>query len=217
MGKIKHHLKSHRYEFTIGILDEKSCSKSPFRQFEKWMQEAISRQVHEPNAMTLATTDSKGIVDSRIVLLRGIDKMGFAFYTNYKSGKGKEMSQNRRVCLNFFWPELQRQVRIRGKVEKLSTAASDRYFASRPRESQIGAWASLQSQVLTDRVELDERYIALTTQYEGKKIPRPAHWGGYRVLPLEIEFWQGRQNRLHDRLLFTKAKNGTWERCRLNP
>ncbi len=217
MEKIATHLKSYRHDFTIGILDEKNCSKSPFRQFEKWMYDAISQDVQEPNAMTLATSDSKGVVNSRIVLLRGLDKTGFTFYTNYKSGKGKEMSQNRHVCLNFFWPELQRQVRIRGKVEKLSAAASDRYFAGRPRESQIGAWASFQSQILTSRVELDERYIALSTKFEGMKIPRPPQWGGYRVLPSEIEFWQGRQSRLHDRLLFTKHKDGSWIRSRLNP
>jgi pyridoxamine 5'-phosphate oxidase len=191
--------------------------KDPVRQFRKWIADAIKAQVPEPTAMTLSTANKKGMVDSRIVLLRDLDSKGFSFFTNYKSAKGLEMASNKNVALNFFWPELQRQIRVRGIIEKLPSKDSDKYFSSRPRESQIGAWASHQSEILSDRDELDKRVEEITLKYEGKKIPRPEHWGGYRVKPLGIEFWQGRQNRLHDRFLFTKMKTGKWKLVRLNP
>ena len=181
------------------------------------MENALAAKVLEPTAMTLSTATKKGIVGSRIVLLRDLDKKGFNFFTNYNSAKGREMKENKNVSLNFFWPELQRQVRITGVIEKLPEKASEKYFASRPRESQIGAWASNQSEVLTNRQELESRVEKLFIEFDGKKVPRPKHWGGYRVKPTQIEFWQGRQSRLHDRFLFKKSRTGKWTMSRLNP
>lgn len=217
MQKLQKHLYSLRSEFALHQLDEKHISKNPFRQFEEWMSNAIDAEVMEPNAMTLATSSKGGRVDARIVLLRNLDKTGFTFFTNYKSAKGNEMKQNKQVCLNFFWPEIQRQIRIRGVIEKLPTRDSDKYFASRPRESQIGAWASHQSAELSSRTELESRFAELEAEFAGKKIPRPPHWGGYRVKPNYIEFWQGRLSRLHDRLVFKKGRAGKWAIGRLNP
>lgn len=217
MATLKQEIFNLRIDFALSTLDEKKISADPFKQFNKWMKNALTAKVNEPTAMTLSTANKKGIVDSRIVLLRDLDKKGFNFFTNYKSAKAKEMKENRHVSLNFFWPELQRQIRIRGVIEKLPEKASERYFASRPRESQVGAWASNQSEVLADRQELESRFEKLFSQFDGKKVPRPKHWGGYRVKPLEIEFWQGRPSRLHDRLLFKKSRSGKWTLSRLNP
>lgn len=217
MKKLKDEIFNLRVDFAIGSLDEKMISSDPFRQFNKWMENALAAKVLEPTAMTLSTATKKGIVGSRIVLLRDLDKKGFNFFTNYNSAKGREMKENKNVSLNFFWPELQRQVRITGVIEKLPEKASEKYFASRPRESQIGAWASNQSEVLTNRQELESRVEKLFIEFDGKKVPRPKHWGGYRVKPTQIEFWQGRQSRLHDRFLFKKARTGKWVMTRLNP
>lgn len=217
MKKLKDEIFNLRVDFAIGSLDEKMISSDPFRQFNKWMENAIAAKVLEPTAMTLSTATKKGIVGSRIVLLRDLDKKGFNFFTNYNSAKGREMKENKNVSLNFFWPELQRQVRITGVIEKLPEKASEKYFASRPRESQIGAWASNQSEVLTNRQELESRVEKLFIEFDGKKVPRPKHWGGYRVKPTQIEFWQGRQSRLHDRFLFKKSRTGKWTMSRLNP
>ncbi len=217
MTKLKDEIFNLRVDFNIGSLDEKKISSDPFKQFNIWMENALTAKVFEPTAMTLSTANKKGVVDSRIVLLRDLDKKGFNFFTNYNSAKGREMKENKNVSLNFFWPELQRQVRIRGVVEKLPEKASDKYFASRPRESQIGAWASNQSEVLADRNELENRVIELHLKFADKKVPRPKHWGGYRVKPTQIEFWQGRQSRLHDRFLFKKSRTGKWVMSRLNP
>jgi len=189
MKKLKDEIFNLRVDFAIGSLDEKMISSDPFRQFNKWMENALNAKVLEPTAMTLSTATKKGIVDSRIVLLRDLDKKGFNFFTNYNSAKGKEMKENKNVSLNFFWPELQRQVRIRGVIEKLPEKASEKYFASRPRESQIGAWASHQSEILINRQELESRVEKLFAEFDGKKVPRPKHWGGYRVKPTQIEFW----------------------------
>ncbi|MFM9027895.1 MAG: pyridoxamine 5'-phosphate oxidase, partial [Bacteroidota bacterium] len=187
------------------------------RQFELWMRHAIDAKVEEPNAMTLATSGKGGVPDARVVLLRDLDRKGFVFFTNYTSRKGKELTVNKRVCLNFFWPELQRQVRILGRVEKITSKASDSYFNSRPRQSQIGAWASLQSEVLDSRAELEERFVFFEKKFQGKKVPRPAFWGGYRVVPEQIEFWQGRRSRLHDRICYLRSKVGRWKHVRLYP
>jgi len=217
MKKLKDEIFNLRVDFAIGSLDEKMISSDPFRQFNKWMENALAAKVLEPTAMTLSTATKKGIVGSRIVLLRDLDKKGFNFFTNYNSAKGREMKENKNVSLNFFWPELQRQVRITGVIEKLPEKASEKYFASRPRESQIGAWASNQSEVLTNRQELESRVEKLFIEFDGKKVPRPKHWGGYRVKPTQIEFWQGRQSRLHDRFLFKRSRTGKWVMTRLNP
>lgn len=217
MVKLREMIRDMRTDYISFELDEKSVLKNPFRQFEKWMAEAIESEVEEPNAMTLATADKKGQPNARIVLLRDLDAKGFTFFTNYKSGKGKELAGNAKVCLNFFWTELQRQVRIQGKIEKLPAKASDAYFNTRPRESQIGAWASHQSEVLAGRTTLETRFIELEKEYSGRKVPRPPHWGGYRVVPVNLEFWQGRPSRLHDRIVFEKAPTGKWKIYRLNP
>ncbi len=217
MKKLQKEIFSIRVDFNQSNLNEKLVKKNPFSQFNVWMQNALDAKVNEPTAMTLSTADKKGKVDSRIVLLRDLDKNGFNFFTNYKSAKAHEMKENKKVALNFFWPELQRQVRIRGVIEKLPEKNSEAYFNSRPRESQIGAWTSHQSEVLSSRQELEDRFVELSAEFEGEKVPRPKHWGGYRVKPLEIEFWQGRPSRLHDRLLFTKARSGKWKLDRLNP
>jgi pyridoxamine 5'-phosphate oxidase len=215
MISIKEQIRVLRNEFTAGSLDESHVSKSPVRQFQKWMEQAIESKVMEPNAMTLATA-AKNLVDARIVLLRDFGANGFTFFTNYKSIKGREIRLNKNVCLNFFWPELQRQVRIHGKIEKLPAKNSDSYFASRPRESQIAAWASHQSEKLNSRNDLDKRYTEYVNEFREKKVPRPPHWGGYRVKPVYFEFWQGRRSRLHDRIIYEGTKNG-WRIGRLNP
>jgi pyridoxamine 5'-phosphate oxidase len=213
---ITRHIRSLRSDFTSGILTEKDVQKDPLKQFAKWMKQAVEANAQEPNAMTLATVSADGQPDARIVLLRGFSKEGFSFFTNYNSIKGQEMNANTNVCLNFFWPELQRQVRILGRVKKLSVQESDRYFATRPRESQIGAHVSHQSQPLKDREELESRMQLLSAQFAGKKVPRPKYWGGYIVVPVQLEFWQGRENRLHDRIQYYK-KRGAWVVRRLNP
>ena len=217
MSKLRNAIKNLRTEFSSAEFDESKVSSSPIKQFEKWMQEAILAEVYEPNAMTLATVDKKGQPDARVVLLRDVTIKGFSFFTNYKSKKGKEMASSKKACLNFYWQEMGRQVRILGAIEKLPASHSNEYFHSRPRESQLGAWASNQSEELENRDELLKRLAAISKKYEGKKVPRPEHWGGYRVKPTEIEFWQGRQSRLHDRVLYRKLRNGKWETLRLNP
>lgn len=204
-------------------LDEKSVSKNPFIQFAQWYSASVLLGGEEASAMFLATVFSNK-PSIRTVFLRGFDKNGFCFYTNYNSRKGKELAKNKNACILFFWrvsvpsgKELQRQIKIEGRVEKLSAKESDRYFANRPRESQIGAWASPQSEIISGRETLDEWVKAFSKMFNGKKIPRPAHWGGYRLIPSSFEFWQGRESRLHDRIQFTKQKSGKWKVERLSP
>lgn len=217
MPSITASIRNLRTDYASFELDESHVDRHPFRQFEKWMRHAIDAKVEEPNAMTLATSGKSGVPDARVVLLRDLDRKGFVFFTNYTSRKGKELSSNKRVCLNFFWPELQRQVRILGRVEKVSAKASDAYFNSRPRQSQIGAWASLQSEVMTSRSELEERFVLFEKKFKGRKVPRPSFWGGYRVVPEHMEFWQGRPSRLHDRIAYDRSKVGRWKHVRLYP
>ena len=205
-----------RYDFKKHTLDESSVNKNPFQQFNKWYAESVKTSGVDASAMTLASAaDNKP--SARTVYLRGFDSKGFCFYTNYNSRKGKELSANHNTCLLFFWHELQRQIIIEGKVQKLSAEESDNYFAARPRGSQIGAWASQQSSIIQNRKVLEDRVKKFTQQFEGKKIPRPPHWGGYRLIPSSFEFWQGRESRLHDRIQFTKGKNGKWKMERLSP
>lgn len=209
-------IQSMRQDYKAAELSESDIAKNPIQQFEKWFAEAAEAQIFEPNAMTLATADKSGKPNARMVLLKGVDNNGFSFYTNYLSQKGKEIKKNPFACLVFFWGELERQVRIEGKIEKLDKETSEAYFQSRPVESQIGAIASPQSQVIASRAALEAKVNDVTKQYQGKSIPKPAHWGGYIVVPTTIEFWQGRSNRLHDRIKFVFVNN-EWKLERLAP
>ncbi|WNJ16782.1 pyridoxamine 5'-phosphate oxidase [Pontibacter sp. G13] len=206
-----------RTDYTQSQLDESHISADPIVQFEQWFQQAVDSEVMEPNAMTLATSVN-GKPTIRIVLLKGFDDQGFHFFTNYESRKGQELAANPAAALNFFWPELQRQVRIEGMVEKLEADQSDSYYQSRGRGSQIGAWASPQSQEIAGREVLEEMVEEVTKKYEGETpIPRPEHWGGYRLKPTYLEFWQGRSSRLHDRIVYELNDQGEWRTARLAP
>jgi pyridoxamine 5'-phosphate oxidase len=216
MSKIQDILNSLRREYSMLELDEKSVMKNPFKQFEFWMEQAIEAKLDDLNAMSLATADAKGKPDVRVVLLKSFDSNGFVFYTNYKSEKAKQIEKNKYAALNFFWVDLQRQVRINGTLKKTSAAESDEYFATRPRESQLGAWASTQSAVIKNRQVLDDRFLYYFEKYKGSDVPRPPQWGGYILKPSRIEFWQGRENRLHDRILFERNKED-WKISRLSP
>ena len=205
-----------RKEYSKASLDESSVSKDPLHQFDKWFTEAINASVPEPTAMHLATVNG-GRPASRIVLLKGVENGMFVFYTNYQSRKGKELDENPACSLTFFWPELERQVRIEGVASRIDAKRSDEYFQSRPRGSQIGAWASPQSSVINDRSILEQRAKQIEEKFKSaEKLPRPHQWGGYEIDPILIEFWQGRPSRLHDRILFTRDDNG-WKINRLAP
>jgi pyridoxamine 5'-phosphate oxidase len=205
-----------RENYTKGSLDVSDVSLSPFAQFQQWFDEAVASQLLEPNALLLSTVSAEGKPSARIVLLKGIDT-GFKFYTNYLSRKGTELVENPNACITFFWAELERQVRIEGLIEKVSSADSDAYFQSRPRASQIGAWTSNQSMVIANREILEEREKYLIEKFGDNPIPRPPHWGGYRLMPTYIEFWQGRPSRLHDRIAYSLLENGNWKIERLSP
>ena len=206
-----------RKDYTLQTLTEKEVASNPVDQFTKWWDEAIKSEIDEVNAMTLATVDATGNPSARIVLLKGYDEQGFVFFTNYLSHKGEEMGQQPKACLVFFWKELERQIRIQGSVSKVSDAESDEYFNSRPAASRLGAWASPQSQVISSRETIEENLLAYKNKFEDGAIPRPPHWGGYRVHPQKMEFWQGRPSRLHDRILYTLTNTGGWTIERLAP
>jgi pyridoxamine 5'-phosphate oxidase len=201
----------------LEALDEDTVGQDPIAFFRKWFAEAESAQITDINAMTLATVDGHNQPHARIVLLKGVDAGGFVFFTNYDSAKGQEIGVNPNVALVFYWKELERQVRIEGSVEKIDEKESNIYFQSRPAASRIGAWASPQSKKISDRNILDLNYAKYEQEFSNTDIPRPEHWGGYRVKAHSIEFWQGRASRMHDRILFTTTDNGNWERHRLAP
>lgn len=206
-----------RKEYSKAALDAKSVLQDPIRQFTKWFDEALSANVLEPNAMNLATVNENGRPASRIVLLKGVENNKFVFYTNYQSRKGRELDNNPACSLTFFWPELERQVRIEGVASRIDEKRSEAYFQSRPRGSQVGAWASPQSTLISDRLLLEERAKKMEEKFKGLDVlPKPNQWGGYEIDPLMIEFWQGRPSRLHDRILYTKD-DGVWKINRLAP
>ena len=196
-----------RREYKLNKLSEETVHKIPFKQFEKWFKEILKAGLVEPNAMILATADAKAKPSVRVVLLKGLDDNGVTFFTNYNSRKGKEISKNSPATLLFFWAELERQVRIEGKIKKISRAESQKYFDTRPIDSRLAAWASEQSEVIPGRDYLEARFQIIKRQFNGKKIPVPPAWGGYILVPEYFEFWQGRENRLHDRICYKKEKN----------
>jgi pyridoxamine 5'-phosphate oxidase len=205
-----------RQEYMRESLDEGDIANDPIAQFRAWFDEAVRAELSMVNAMTLATVSASGQPSARMVLLKGLDERGFAFYTDYESRKAQELAANPRAALLFYWVELEREVRIEGRVERTSIAESDEYFSSRPLGSRHAAIASPQSTVLANRRALEDRYAEVVKRYPDTP-PRPANWGGYRVRAEAVEFWQGRPNRLHDRLLYTKTADGRWEIARLAP
>ena len=205
-----------RRDYRSHVLVEAEASDDPLVQFRRWFDDALRAELLEPNAMTLATVSADGDPAARTVLLKGLDDTGFVFFTNYDSAKGRHLTSHPRACLLFFWGELERQVRITGDVERLGTAESLEYFRSRPRSSQLGAWASPQSQIIASRTVLDDALAQLEATHASQEIPLPPFWGGYRVVPDAVEFWQGRTSRLHDRLLYTRQGHD-WSRVRLAP
>ena len=206
-----------RKEYRRGTLQEADANPDPILMFGEWLEVAMESGLREPNAMTLATSTPAGRPSARVVLLKSFDSQGFVFFTNYESRKGRELAENPYAALVFWWGELERQVRIEGRVSKVSAAESDAYYHSRPPGARLGAWVSAQSSVIAGRSVLEERLAELTAQYEGQEPERPPFWGGYRLEPHSIEFWQGGVHRLHDRLFYTRAAEGAWTLARLSP
>jgi pyridoxamine 5'-phosphate oxidase len=198
-------------------LRKSDVDPDPFKEFQKWYEEAMAVIPILPNAMTLATATRDALPSARVVLLKEFDERGFVFYTNYESQKSRELDENPRATLSFYWAELERQVRITGSVTRTSREESEIYFRTRPRDSQLGAWASKQSEVISNREVLEDKMARLVADYEGREVPLPDEWGGFRLAPELIEFWQGRPSRLHDRLRYTRQRNGLWLIERLSP
>lgn len=203
--------------YALHELDEKDVMTSPFDQFGIWWDDVLKSSIEEPNAMILATADSKGIVEARTVLLKGFDTNGFVFFTNYHSTKGRHLEENPNCSLLFFWKELERQVRITGFAEKISASETGEYFISRPEGSRVGAWASPQSRVVPDKKWLESQFAYFSQKFSDGNIDCPPHWGGYRIVPSKIEFWQGRPNRMHDRIQYRREEAGVWIIERLAP
>jgi pyridoxamine 5'-phosphate oxidase len=209
-------IRDRRVQYETAGLDVGDLDPDPIVQWQHWHADALEAGVAEPNAMTLGTIDADGAPDARIVLVRGADETGLAFFTNYESAKSRQLEARAAASAVFGWLDLHRQVRVRGRVERLDAAASDAYFASRPRASQVGAWASPQSQVIADRAELEALVVAVEERFHGSEVPRPPHWGGWLLVPDMFEFWQGRPSRLHDRLRYQLVAD-TWQIARLAP
>jgi pyridoxamine 5'-phosphate oxidase len=216
MENLREYINQLRHDFSQQQLDESMTDADPIRQFENWFREALDAKVNEPNAMTVSTVGPTGKPSARIVLLRNFDASGFVFYTNYESRKAQEIAANPHACFSFFWPELERQVIIEGALHVQSASESDKYFMNRPRSSRLGAWASPQSQELKNREALEKLLLAVTEKFEGLEVLRPTNWGGYVLVPNRIEFWQGRESRLHDRICYMLEGNA-WDRKRLAP
>jgi pyridoxamine 5'-phosphate oxidase len=209
-------LASLRRTYALSSLDEGAVDADPIQQFERWFADAVTAEALEPNAMTLATASRDGVPSGRIVLLKGVDARGFVFFTDFRSRKGAELTENPLAALVFLWKEIERQVRVTGAVARVSDADAEAYFRSRPVGSRLGAWASHQSAVIADRRVLEDRLRDVTARFADGDVPLPSHWGGFRVVPDEVEFWQGRPDRLHDRLLYQRAEAG-WTVARLSP
>jgi pyridoxamine 5'-phosphate oxidase len=215
--EIRAFVSQHRRDFQNAPLGPEAMNADPVKQFGLWFEEAVKAEVFDPYAFTLATSGKDGKPSARVVYMRDVSDSGLSFFTNYASDKGRDLEENPWACANFYWSELSRQVRFVGKVAKLPVELSDAYFASRPRESQIGAWASDQSSELQNREELEQKVLDFTNRFEATEVPRPPHWGGYLIQPETVEFWQGRESRLHDRIVYQKELSGLWKRVRLSP
>ena len=205
-----------RKDYSLKSLEMHEVSSDPLKQFNQWMDEALAAEVLEANAMCLSTVGAEGFPNARIVLLKGLDE-GFVFFTNYESAKGKELIAHPKASLTFFWAEIERQVRITGTVSKITEEASDTYFLSRPYASQVGAWASPQSQEIESRERIEQEQKSIEDRFDSQSMHRPAHWGGFRLVPHKVEFWQGRPSRLHDRIAYEKQPDGNWSTVRLAP
>lgn len=216
MEDLRLYINTLRHDFAKQTLDEKEVHSSPIAQFETWFKEAVDAKVNEPNAMTVSTATKEGKPSARILLLRNFSEEGFVYYTNYTSRKGRELTENPYCALLFFWPELERQVRIEGRIQQQTAEESEIYFNTRPRSSKLGAWTSEQSKVIANREVLNDLYSKLSEKYPNENVPRPPHWGGYLLKPATVEFWQGRPSRLHDRILYT-SENDSWKIERLAP
>ncbi|MGB0390789.1 MAG: pyridoxamine 5'-phosphate oxidase [Salibacteraceae bacterium] len=214
--EVSNYLNKIRHEFTSQALNEDAAGDSPIELYAKWLEEAVGSQILDPKAMVISTVSKEGKPSSRVVYNRGITETGFKFYTNYDSRKGHDLIANPNISVNVFWSEMERQIRMEGMVSKLPEKESDAYFKARPRDSQIGAWASSQSQKVMDRKELENLVIQFKQKFEGVEVPRPPHWGGYFIEATYFEFWQGRPARLHDRIIFEK-ENGNWNKFRVAP
>ncbi len=206
-----------RTDYTKGSLNENELPSDPCVLLIAWLDDAVSSGMQDPTAFALSTVDEWGYPHSRIVLLRDTRQGELVFFTNYESEKGQDLARNAKAGATFFWPSLERQIRVRGSVTRVSQEESDRYFASRPRESQLGAWSSDQSRSIASRESLDRAFAARLQEYPEGHVPRPPHWGGYAILPVEVEFWQGRASRMHDRIRYRRAADGSWEHGRLQP
>ena len=216
LEEVRNYINTIRRDFASKPLSGEILNADPLEQFAVWMEEAVNAQILDPYAMCISTVDENGKPSSRIVYWRDVESGGFVFYTNYNSHKGRDILRNNHVALNFHWAELERQIRVEGTVEKASESISDLYWSKRPRESQLGAWASAQSEVINGVEALREQLKHVTERFEGKDVPRPSHWGGFTVIPERMEFWQGRPNRLHDRFVYSR-KGNTWEIAQLSP